>query len=212
MTKPQHAMFTTPTFGDASASTPVKAQGNSGAAETYASIAAPLLDQVDPEKRIPREGPAAVAVARAIKAGLPVTTNGKLPKTGIAKKYQIVLVSAELAPYSKTGGLGEALDGLSVALAALGHRVMVVTPRYDQYKDAWDTSFWSSVTMGGKTEPVHFFHAYKNKVDHVFVDHPCFLNCINGLTGSKLYGPQLVRTSSTIRLAFRTSARRRSWR
>merc|ERR1719281_1665528 len=94
--------------------------------------------------------------------------DGKLPTTNITKKYQIVLVSAELGPYSKT-------DGLSVALAALGHRVMVVTPRYDQYEDAWDTSFWSSVKMAGKEEPVHFFHAYKQKVDQVFVDHPSFL-------------------------------------
>jgi len=157
----------------------------------YASMAQGPLDAADPSKKVPREGPAAVAVARSIAAGKgAVMMDGKLPKTSITKKYQIVLVSAELAPYSKTGGLGEAMDGLSVALAALGHRVMVVTPRYDQYEDAWDTSFWSSVKMGGKEEPVHFFHAYKQKVDQVFVDHPCFLANVWGKTGSKLYGPQ----------------------
>jgi len=190
MSKPQHGMFLNPAYGDASSPTPVQAVGTSGAAANYASVAAPILNQVDPQKKIPREGPATVAVARAVEAGKAVTTHGKLPEAGITKKYQIVLVSAELAPYSKTGGLGEAVAGLSTALAALGHRVMVVTPRYDQYKDAWDTSFWSSVEMGGKQEPVHFFHAYKQKVDQVFVDHDCFLNCINGLNGSKLYGPQ----------------------
>merc|ERR1719235_2049047 len=142
-------------------------------------------------KKVPREGPAAVAVARSVAAGkTAVMMDGKLPKTGITKKYQIVLVSSELGPYSKTGGLGEAMDGLSVALAGLGHRVMVVTPRYDQYEDAWDTSFWSTVKMGGKEESVHFFHAYKQKVDQVFVDHPCFLATVWGKTGSKLYGPQ----------------------
>jgi len=67
---------------------------------------------------------------------------------------------------------------------------MVVSPRYDQYKDAWDTGFWSSVKMGGKDESVHFFHAYKQKVDHVFVDHPTFLERVDGLTGAKLYGPE----------------------
>eukprot|EP00929_Paragymnodinium_shiwhaense_P066579 TRINITY_DN333_c0_g2_i1.p1 TRINITY_DN333_c0_g2~~TRINITY_DN333_c0_g2_i1.p1 ORF type:complete len:852 (-),score=216.74 TRINITY_DN333_c0_g2_i1:119-2674(-) len=189
MTKPQGPMF------NASQSSPVQANGVSGAAQGYAAMAAPMLDRVDPLRQIPREGPATVAVARAMEAakatGEPaVTTGGKLPRATISKKYQIVLVTAELAPYSKTGGLGEALDGISVSLAALGHRVMVVTPRYDQYKDAWDTSFWSSVEIGGKSEPVHFFHAYKQKVDQVFVDHPCFLNCIDGMTGSKLYGPQ----------------------
>jgi granule-bound starch synthase len=157
----------------------------------YSSMATKALDASDPSKKVPREGPAAVAVARSIAAGKgSVMMDGKLPKTSITKKYQIVLVSSELGPYSKTGGLGEAMDGLSVALAGLGHRVMVVTPRYDQYEDAWDTSFWSSVRMGGKEEPVHFFHSLKQKVDQVFVDHPCFLANVWGKTGSKLYGPQ----------------------
>merc|ERR1711998_184715 len=84
-----------------------------------------------------------------------VMKDGKPAAPVVQKKYQIVFVTAELGPYSKTGGLGEAMDGLSIALAGLGHRVMVVTPRYDQYEEAWDTSFWSSVKMGGKEESVH---------------------------------------------------------
>merc|ERR1719421_357331 len=118
-----------------------------------------------------------------------IVKSGSLLKTPIAKKFQVVLVSAELAPFSKTGGLGEAVDGLSVALAALGHRVMVITPRYDQYEEAWDTGFWSTMKMGSKEEPVHFFHTYKQKVDIVFVDHPTFTECVMGKTGGKLYGP-----------------------
>ena len=30
-------------------------------------------------------------------------------------------------------------------MQAIGHRVMAVSPRYDQYKDAWDTSVVSEV-------------------------------------------------------------------
>eukprot|EP00438_Fugacium_kawagutii_P036223 Skav206634 [mRNA] locus=scaffold2313:166059:180766:- [translate_table: standard] len=82
------------------------------------------------------------------------------------------------------------MDGLPIALAALGHRCMVISPRYDQYKEAWDTGYWGSVTMGGKQESVHFFHTYKQKVDYVFVDHPTFLERVYGETGSKLYGPE----------------------
>jgi granule-bound starch synthase len=165
--------------------------GVGSAAQAFALQAQQELEAADPNKTVPREGPAAVAIARSIAAGkAALIKDGKLPKTHITKKYQIVLVTAELGPYSKTGGLGEAMDGLSIALAGLGHRVMVVTPRYDQYRDAWDTSFWSTVKMGGKEESVHFFHAYKHKVDQVFVDHPCFLAAVWGLTGSKLYGPQ----------------------
>ena len=153
-------------------------------------------------------------------------------------------MTSEVAPFSKTGGapsvvplgdifatsmlsgLGEAMDGLPIALAALGHRCMVISPRssalnagkirgaqslllpcsgYDQYKEAWDTGYWSSVPMGGKNESVHFFHTYKQKarchssmawhpsavagvrsssqVDYVFVDHPTFLERVNGLAG-----------------------------
>ena len=42
------------------------------------------------------------------------------------------------------------MDGLPIALAALGHRCMVISPRYDQYAEAWDTGYWGSVNMGGK--------------------------------------------------------------
>ncbi|XP_028081576.1 granule-bound starch synthase 1, chloroplastic/amyloplastic-like [Camellia sinensis] len=51
----------------------------------------------------------------------------------------IVFVGAEVGPWSKTGGLGDVLGGLPPAMAGKGHRVMTVSPRYDQYKDAWDT-------------------------------------------------------------------------
>lgn len=44
----------------------------------------------------------------------------------------IVFVAAEVAPWSKTGGLGDVMAALPVALAKRGHRVMVVTPRYGE--------------------------------------------------------------------------------
>jgi starch synthase len=43
---------------------------------------------------------------------------------------RILHVASEVAPYSKTGGLADVLGALPKALAALGHEVMVVTPRY----------------------------------------------------------------------------------
>ncbi|GMH26664.1 hypothetical protein Nepgr_028507 [Nepenthes gracilis] len=61
----------------------------------------------------------------------------------------LVFVGAEVAPWSKTGGLGDVLGGLPPALAAYGHRVMTVAPRYDQYADAWDTN--AVVDVWGKT-------------------------------------------------------------
>ncbi|KAG4908458.1 hypothetical protein AAZX31_20G204300 [Glycine max] len=101
----------------------------------------------------------------------------------------LIFVGTEVAPWSKTGGLGDVLGGLPPALAGNGHRVMTVSPRYDQYKDAWDTSVTVEVKIGDRIETVRFFHCYKRGVDRVFVDHPCFLEKVWGKTGSKLYGP-----------------------
>ncbi|CAK9008882.1 Granule-bound starch synthase 1 [Durusdinium trenchii] len=168
------------------AGTSAYATSTVGPARTYAKSAAGAVNG-----EVPKAGPPAVAMGRALAAGRPAMqmVNGK-PVTTITKKYQLVFVTGEVAPFSKTGGLGEAMDGLPIALAALGHRCMVISPRYDQYSEAWDTGYWGSVTMGGKQESVHFFHTYKQKVDYVFVDHPTFLERVNGLTGSKLYGPE----------------------
>ncbi|CAN6578771.1 unnamed protein product [Malus baccata var. baccata] len=102
----------------------------------------------------------------------------------------LVFVGAEVGPWSKTGGLGDVLGGLPPALAANGHRVMTVSPRYDQYKDAWDTSVLVEIEVGGRVETVRFFHCYKRGVDRVFVDHPLFLEKVWGKTGSKIYGPR----------------------
>jgi granule-bound starch synthase len=66
---------------------------------------------------------------------------------------------------------------------------MTIVPRYDQYKDAWDTNVLVEVNIGDRTETVRFFHCYKRGVDRVFVDHPMFLEKVWGKTGPKLYGP-----------------------
>ncbi|KAL2325260.1 hypothetical protein Fmac_024318 [Flemingia macrophylla] len=129
-----------------------------------------------------------VGAARAIKS----TASSPSPDDGLGAEcgMKLVFVGTEVAPWSKTGGLGDVLGGLPPALAGLGHRVMTVSPRYDQYKDAWDTSVLVEVKVGDRIETVRFFHCYKRGVDRVFVDHPCFLEKVWGKTGSKLYGPR----------------------
>ena len=39
-----------------------------------------------------------------------------------------------MTPYAKTGGLADVLGSLPPALAARGHRVMIVTPKYADYE------------------------------------------------------------------------------
>lgn len=101
----------------------------------------------------------------------------------------IIIVSFEVAPWSKTGGLGDVVGGLAPALAARGNRVMTFSPRHDQYKDAWDTNVTCDLLVGDRVEQVRYFHTYKRGVDRVFVDHPLYLAKVWGKTNSKLYGP-----------------------
>ncbi|PSS32995.1 Soluble starch synthase [Actinidia chinensis var. chinensis] len=95
--------------------------------------------------------------------------------------YNIVFVTAEAAPYSKTGGLGDVCGSLPIALAARGHRVMVVSPRY-LFGGPSDKNFASASEVGssftvycsGDAQEVAFFHEYRAGVDWVFVDHPSY--------------------------------------
>lgn len=124
--------------------------------------------------------------AKSSKRSSKVKTAGKIV---CEKGMSVIFIGAEVGPWSKTGGLGDVLGGLPPALAARGHRVMTICPRYDQYKDAWDTCVVVQIKVGDKVENVRFFHCYKRGVDRVFVDHPIFLAKVVGKTGSKIYGP-----------------------
>src|SRR5215470_19033135 len=43
---------------------------------------------------------------------------------------RVILASSEVAPYSKTGGLGDVAGALPRALSRIGCDISVVTPRY----------------------------------------------------------------------------------
>ncbi|RZC84762.1 hypothetical protein C5167_047547 [Papaver somniferum] len=95
--------------------------------------------------------------------------------------YSIVVVSSEAVPYSKTGGLGDVCGSLPIALAARGHRVMVVSPRYVNgsasdkiYKGALDAQCRIKIPCFEAEHEVAFFHEYRAGVDWVFVDHPSY--------------------------------------
>lgn len=48
-------------------------------------------------------------------------------------------MNVQVAPWSKTGGLGDVCGSLPPALAARGHRVMVVAPQYQNYPESSST-------------------------------------------------------------------------
>lgn len=53
----------------------------------------------------------------------------------MAKKLKIVSISSELAPFSKTGGLGDVARSLPKAIKRLGHEVICITPFYGKVID-----------------------------------------------------------------------------
>lgn len=69
----------------------------------------------------------------------PPEEEDKPPPLAGPNVMNVVMVGAECAPWSKTGGLGDVMGALPKALARRGHRVMVVAPRYEIYDDAWET-------------------------------------------------------------------------
>lgn len=102
-------------------------------------------------------------------------------ETLVKVKLSIVFVTAEAAPYSKTGGLGDVCGSLPISLAERGHRVMVISPRYIHgtaadkiYASAFDADCRIKVNCFGGAQEVAFFHEYRDGVDWVFVDHPSY--------------------------------------
>lgn len=86
----------------------------------------------------------------------------------------VVLVGAECAPWSKTGGLGDVMQALPKALAARGHRVMVVAPRYKDYKDVRNSGLKLQLRVFNELQEVTFYTLERDGVDFVFVDHPSY--------------------------------------
>nr|DAD34889.1 TPA_asm: hypothetical protein HUJ06_005529 [Nelumbo nucifera] len=107
----------------------------------------------------------------------------KTPPLAGANVMNIILVAAECAPWSKTGGLGDVAGALPKALARRGHRVMVVAPRYGNYAEAQDIGVRKRYKVDGQDVEVNFFQAYIDGVDFVFMDIPMFRNIENNIYG-----------------------------
>ena len=98
-----------------------------------------------------------------------------------AHTHSLVFVSAEVAPYSKTGGLGDVVGSLPVALADRGHRVMVVSPRYltcarDRrvFERLHDCATWVKIEHSRGEHWVNYHHEQREGVDWVFVEHMAY--------------------------------------
>jgi len=104
----------------------------------------------------------------------------KEPVQKATELMNIVFVTSEVAPYSKTGGLGDVCGSLPAAFKERGHRTMVIAPRYlngvsdHLYENCAYTYKNIKVWLFGGFVEVALFHEYKDGVDFVFVDHPAY--------------------------------------
>jgi len=87
----------------------------------------------------------------------------------------VVVVSSEVNPWSKSGGLGMVAGSYGYEFAMRGHRTMVVSPMYAEYenvKHVGQTSLW----LDGKQHEVNYYHQrqdYRGSsgTDYIFVQH-----------------------------------------
>ncbi|KAK1432867.1 hypothetical protein QVD17_09769 [Tagetes erecta] len=94
----------------------------------------------------------------------------------------VILVAAECAPWSKTGGLGDVAGALPKALAQRGHRVMVVVPLYRDHDDLQDTGIRRRYKVGWEDVDVQYLQTYIDGVDFVFI------RCHMFNLGTNIYG------------------------
>jgi len=122
--------------------------------------------------------------ARAGRGGARASTRAAAPLRvcADADRMNVVMVGAEIAPFSKTGGLADVVSSLPKALVRRGHRVMSVVPMYFHYDECNEP--WARVTLNvcGEDVEVEYYHHFHDGVDIVFVNHPCFRD-----VGEKIY-------------------------
>lgn len=86
------------------------------------------------------------------------------------------MVASEATPYATTGGLADVLGSLPREVAALGHQVAVLVPRY-QRVEAFETKpVWENLTIriGPRVYQTAIYQAANSTVPYYFLDYPPF--------------------------------------
>ncbi|WP_308622491.1 glycogen synthase GlgA [uncultured Enorma sp.] len=96
------------------------------------------------------------------------------------KKMQIVLASAEAAPFVKTGGLGDVAGSLPRALVEAGAEVIVMVPKYgsiaEEYKNRMEHLCDFYVSLGWRNEYCGLERLDQDGVTYLFVDNEHYFN------------------------------------
>jgi starch synthase len=96
------------------------------------------------------------------------------------RKLNILMVSSEMTPFAKTGGLADVVGALPKALAQRGHTVFVVLPKYgeiDGYKHGLRYFHGPmGVWMGGEQEWCAVHTTERDGVGIYFIEHNDFFD------------------------------------
>eukprot|EP00930_Biecheleria_cincta_P088987 TRINITY_DN7823_c0_g1_i2.p1 TRINITY_DN7823_c0_g1~~TRINITY_DN7823_c0_g1_i2.p1 ORF type:complete len:883 (-),score=165.00 TRINITY_DN7823_c0_g1_i2:145-2751(-) len=110
----------------------------------------------------------------------------------------IVIVSSEMNPWSKTGGLAMIAASYGFEFALRGHRTMAISPMYADYEKCKCIGS-ATIELAGGHHEVRYFHQRHvygegKACDYIFVDHHCFRRAegIYGPPGAE-YGDNLFR-------------------
>lgn len=88
---------------------------------------------------------------------------------------RILMCSSEVAPFAKSGGLGDVLGALPQAIAGLGNDVRVILPKYGciphKYVEQMSFCFFIYVPLGWRRKYCGVFELKKDGVTYYFVDN-----------------------------------------
>ena len=88
---------------------------------------------------------------------------------------RVLMVASEAVPFAKTGGLADVIGALPRALAALGHDVDVVMPRYRGI-EAGSSDRAITVALGNLVSDARCHVVAEGRVRTVFIDHPGYFD------------------------------------
>src|ERR1700752_1943706 len=98
---------------------------------------------------------------------------------------RIMFVASEGLPFSKTGGLADVIEALPKALAAVGHEVAVVLPRYRGIKANSVIAHSLTIPVGGRLRfPAVVDGTLLAGVRYFFIDDPAYFDR-DGLYGGR---------------------------
>jgi starch synthase len=91
---------------------------------------------------------------------------------------RILMVASEATPFATTGGLADVVGSLPREIAALGHQVAVLIPRYGRAREAASSPAWENLTirLGDRQFHTSIYRASGTPVPYFFLDCPPLYN------------------------------------